>query len=384
MSDKWRTLMVLFAAELLAMGVWFSASAVAPQLAARLALNDGGKAWLTMAVQGGFVAGALASAVLNLADRIAAHRLFAITALLAAGCTAWIPFRADFPAVLALRFLTGFFLAGVYPVGMKIVATWTTADRGLGIGLLVGALTLGSAGPQLLNVAGGGDWRLVLWVAAGFAAAGGMLAAAFVREGPGRMAPRTFRWDYVLEVFRNRDLRLANLGYLGHMWELYAMWSWIAWYLAAPAGATAGRIAFLAIASGALGSVAAGVLADRIGRARVTIYSMAVSGACAAGIGLFYHAGPFWLGLVAVIWGFAIVADSAQFSAVVSERCDPKFSGTALTLQTCLGFLLTMATIRMVPAAERLVGTQWSFAFLALGPAAGIWAMSRLGRESKD
>jgi MFS family permease len=211
-----------------------------------------------------------------------------------------------------------------------------------------------------------------------------LLAGAFVREGPGRVAPRTFRWDYVLEVFRNRDLRLANLGYLGHMWELYAMWSWIALYLANALGPRASVAAFLAIAAGGLGSVAAGVLADRIGRARVTIYSMAVSGACAAGIGFFYHAGPLWLGLIAVIWGFAIVADSAQFSAIISERCDPKFAGTALTLQTCLGFLLTMATIRMVPEAERLVGAQWSFAFLALGPAAGIWAMSRLGRESKD
>lgn len=384
MTAKWRTLTVLFAAELLAMGVWFSASAVAPQLAELLSLSDGGKAWLTMAVQGGFVAGALASALLNLADRWSAHRLFAVTALLAAGCTALIPFWHPLPAVMVLRFLTGFFLAGVYPVGMKIVATWTTADRGLGIGLLVGALTLGSAGPQLLNASGGGDWRLVLWVAAGFAAGGGLLAGAFVREGPGRVAPRTFRWDYVLEVFRNRDLRLANLGYLGHMWELYAMWSWIALYLANALGPRASVAAFLAIAAGGLGSVAAGVLADRIGRARVTIYSMAVSGACAAGIGFFYYAGPLWLGLIAVIWGFAIVADSAQFSAIISERCDPKFAGTALTLQTCLGFLLTMATIRMVPEAERLVGAQWSFAFLALGPAAGIWAMSRLGRESKD
>ena len=376
---KWTNIWLLLAAELLAMGVWFSASAVAPALSAEWSLDDSGRAWLTMSVQAGFVAGALLSALLNLADRIPAHLLFAWSAAAASASTALIAAKAEgLASAVALRFFTGFFLAGVYPVGMKIVATWTTHDRGLGIGLLVGALTLGSAGPHLLNAIGvSSDWRILLYAASAAAALGGLIAALFVRQGPNRAAAPPFRWSYAGAILRERPVLLANLGYLGHMWELYAMWSWIAAY----AGSSA--VAFVAIAAGGPGSLLAGKLADRVGRTSVTIVSMAISGACAALIGFAY--GTQWLVAVAIVWGFAIVADSAQFSACVTELCERQYLGTALTLQTSLGFLLTMFTIRLVPWVQARIGVRWSFAVLAIGPVAGIAAMAALRRlpESK-
>jgi MFS family permease len=375
-TGKWRTISLLLLAELLGMAVWFSASAVAPALSSAWLLDDSGRAWLTMSVQAGFVAGALASALLNLADRVPAHLLFAWSAIAASVATAAIAATAHgLGSAVILRFLTGLFLAGVYPVGMKIVATWTKEDRGLGIGLLVGALTLGSAGPHLLNALGiGTDWRMVLYVSAANAAAGGIIAGLFVRQGPYQSAAPPFRWSYAGAILRDRPVLLANLGYLGHMWELYAMWAWIAAYVQSSA------IAFLAIAAGGPGSLLAGKLADRVGRTTVTIASMAVSGACALAIGFFYHSGEAALAVVAIFWGFAVVADSAQFSACVSELCEREYLGTALTLQTSLGFLLTMLTIRLVPFVEARLGIQWSFSVLALGPAAGIVAMLALRR----
>jgi MFS family permease len=384
---KWTAIWLLLLAESLSMAVWFSASAVAPALAAAWQLDDSGRAWLTMSVQAGFVAGALTSALLNLSDRWPAHVLFAWSAVGASAATAAIAGAAHglAPAVI-LRFTTGFLLAGVYPVGMKIVATWTKEDRGLGIGLLVGALTIGSAGPQLLNALSlSEDWKMVLYAASASAAAGGLIAALFVREGPNRppsnKAAVRFRWSYAGAILRDRPVLLANLGYLGHMWELYAMWAWIAAYMHAAYGGNSSAVAFVAIAAGAPACVLAGKLADRIGRTSVTIASMAISGMCALAIGWFFHSGFAVLSAVAIVWGFAVVADSAQFSACVSELGSPEHLGTALTLQTSLGFLLTIFTIRLVPLVEARIGTQWSFSVLALGPAAGIVAMLALRKN---
>ncbi len=384
---KWPTLLWLALATLLAMATWFSASAVVPALTAAWDLDEAGRAGLTMSVQLGFVVGALGSALLNLADRVPTRRLFAFSALLAAAATALVPIASGLALALPLRFLTGLALVGVYPVGMRIVATWTRTDRGLGIGLLVGAITLGNAMPHLLNAAGGADdWRRVLYAAAALAVLGALIAAVVAREGPYATRIPPFDWRQAGRILRQRELVLVNLGYLGHMWELFAMLTWLPIFLAASFRASghdpawASLTAFVAISMGALSSLAAGILADRLGRTTITIAALAVSGSCALLTGWLFGAQPALLVPLCLLWGLAVSPDSAQFSAAASELSRPEYIGTALTLQTCLGFLLTLVTIRLVPSLEPWAGWGWAFAALALGPVVGIWAMSNLRR----
>jgi MFS family permease len=387
---------LLAVVELLAMALWFSASAVTPALTRDWDLSEGDVAWLTVSVQLGFVAGALTSAALNLSERWSPPRMMAVCALLGALSNFLIVQlnATGFASVIALRFLTGVMLAGVYPTGMKLIATWFVRGRGLAIGVLVGALTVGSASPHLVNAlplenwlshySGTLDaWRVVMIVASACAVTAAMISALLVRTGPHLPAATRLDWSYFLRVWQEPGLRRANFGYLGHMFELYAMWTWtpallLASYEAAKWNETAARMAgFATVAIGGVGCVLAGMMADRVGRSWTTIASLVVSGSCALAAGTFFDQ-PAVLTAVCLLWGFAVVADSAQFSAAISELCDPQFVGTALTIQTCAGFLLTTLTIRAVPTVKETLGWQGALAMLAIGPVFGIYHMARL------
>ena len=386
-------LLLVAGAELLAMAPWFSASAVAPTLTRLWSLSPGATAWLTISVQLGFVAGAIVSAMLVLADRLSARRLITGSAIVAAAATVGVTLAQDGRTAIALRLVTGAALAGVYPPGMKIAAGWFKEGRGLAIGILVGALTLGSASPHLVRWAVSPEaWRIVLLAAAGSAVAGGVLVLRIPNDGPFAAPSPPFSLAAAPRILKDRAVALANLGYLGHMWEVYAMWTWMAAFVAASehtrrgdqanVAGLAGLVTFIVVGSGAFGCWLGGKYGDRWGRSVVTSVAMLISGVCALTVGLVFG-GPLLLLIpVLLVWGVSVVADSAQFSAAVSELAPREYVGTALTLQTSMGFLLTCATIYLLPMVAARIGWRWSMSVLAIGPALGIWAMLTLRRRT--
>jgi len=381
-------LAILAACLVLGMSPWFSATVAAPAMIAEWHLAAATGPWLTMAVQLGFVAGTLVGSVFMLSDRWRAERLAGWSAAVAGIATVLIAERVQgATGAIVLRAITGAALAGVYPPGIKLVAGWWRLHRGLAIGVLVGALTIGSAAPHLMAaIAPNQDWRRVLLIAAAAAFASAALFLLAVREGPYQARSARVTLEGLRRVVGDRGVVLATAGYLGHMWELYAMWSWIALFWTAVAAqralstAVPSTMAFFTVAAGAVGCVVAGLLADRFGRTTITIASMFVSGCCALVVGFAFRAAasPVLLGAITLIWGVSIVADSAQFSACVTELAPHEYVGTAVTVQTCLGFLLTVASIRAVPLWVARWGWGYAFAPLALGPLLGIVAMLKL------
>lgn len=386
-----RVLAVLSLAELCAMAPWFSASAVSGTLTRLWDLSSTGAAWLTVSVQLGFVTGALVSSALALSDLWSARRLFAGSAAAAALATAGVIIAPGAGAAFVLRFLTGAALAGAYPPGMKLAAGWFRAGRGTAIGVMVGALTLGSAFPHLVRwMVPAGAWKLVVAAAALSALAGAVLILLVPDDGPYAAPSPPFSLSAVPRILERPSIRLANLGYLGHMWEVYAMWTWVGAFIVAsetardpvPRGPSlAPLITFAVVGIGAPGCWLGGVLADRWGRVRTTTVAMVVSGLCALFVGMFFGRSLLLLVPLLLVWGVSVVADSAQFSTAISELAPPEYVGTALTLQTSLGFLLTCVTILLLPVLATRIGWHWSMAALAVGPALGVWAMQALGRR---
>jgi MFS family permease len=373
-----RALTLLALALVCSMATWFSASAVVPQLRADWGLSRSAASWLTIAVQLGFVAGALASSFSNVADVVAPKLVIFGGAIGAAAANGLLGLAHGPAAAIPLRFATGFFLAGVYPPALKLMSTWYRRGRGTALGVLVGALTLGSASPHLVNGLGGLGWQSVVEITSAVTVLGGLIALLAVPDGPYPFPRAVVDPRQARLVFANRGVRLSSIGYFGHMWELYAMWAWFFAFASDSLFSSrdaAALTTFAVIGVGALGSYAGGVLGDRFGRAETTAGLMVCSGLCALTIGLLPVAAAVLVGLV---WGFTVVADSAQFSTLVTEHADQAYVATALAMQLAIGFTLTVATIWLIPIARDAIGWRYAFAILAAGPALGVIAMLRL------
>ncbi len=389
-TTKTGSVLILVLAEAAGMIPWFTAAAVLPDMAREAGVPPADLAPLSSSVQAGFVIGALIIALTQLADRVDPRRLFCacgLSAAVANGLLVVMPIGGTVD--IALRLLTGALLAGVYPIGMKIAVGWGTKDRGLLVGMLVGAITAGKSTPYLLAFLGGTDWRLVILGSSAIAAISG-LAVLATSLGPGHATATSFDPRAIMVAWTDRRIRGAYMGYFGHMWELFVVWAWASTAAAVSYAHTLGPIeaeslgkltAFLAIALGAPVCVFAGHFADRIGKAEVTIIALACSGTAALAVAATFG-GPVWITFALfIIWGIAVIPDSAQFSALVADYSPPSLAGSLLTLQTALGFTLTIFTVQGAPVLAEAFGWPTVLAGLAIGPVAGIIAMRPLRRS---
>lgn len=390
-SGRWKQLAVLSVAMVLSMAPWFSTAAVLPQLRESWGLSRVAGSWLTIAVQIGFVVGAIGMALTNLADRMPSRRLILIGASVAAVANVMPAVLDAYGPTLVARLVTGAALAAVYPPAMKAMSTWFRVERGLALGAMVGALTVGSALPHLVNGIGGVGWRPVLVITSIATFLGGVVADRLASDGPYSYPVAPFEPRAVRDAFANRTVRLATLGYFGHMWELYAMWAWFGAFFVDVLVANGDSdpihhgslVTAAVIGAGAIGSLWAGRVSDRWSREVAAGVPMLVSGSIAVGIGFLHDSSPILVAILGLVWGVSAVADSAQFSTIVTEASDQRFVGTSLTVQLASGFILTVATIFFVPVIRDAWGWGAAFAFLAPGPIVGAWAMKVLDNDRK-
>ena len=348
-------------------------------------------AWFTNGVQAGFVVGALSLSLLSLIDLYKSSTIMAISACIAGIANAILILEPGIALSLFSRFITGMALAGIYPTVIKFIATWFKKGRGFAMGIMLSSLTLGSALPHLVRVVGVQfDWKLVILTSSIACLTAAGLFAFVLQDGPHKFSKTKADLNQFGRILKDRPLMLVNIGYFGHMWELYAMWGWFFVYAIAAKRTglgleNAALLTFLVIAAGAAGCVLGGWLADRVGRCYATACLMVISGTCALTIGLFFD-GPPWLFItIAMIWGLTAVADSAQFSAAVTELSDKSTVGSALALQMGVGFAITIFVIWLLPViAEHQGSWRWSFLILVPGPFLGALSMLLLRREARS
>jgi MFS family permease len=396
-TARWRQLALISIGILCAMSPSFASSSVAPLLRQQWGMDPIGVSWLLIAMLAGFSISAIGLGLIGAPDVIPGPRLFALGALGAGIANLGFAFLAtDLATALPFRFLTGVAVAAAYPVAMKLTAGWFRRERGFAIGVMAGALTLGTASPLLFRAVGaaaGVDWHAVIATASVACFVGAAVAWFGVRTGPFDAASPRFSLRIAARAWSEPAVRLANIGYLGHMWELFAMWTWVPLYVVASftvSGVTdpaaASLAAFIVVGVGVVGCVIAGAIADRVGRTATTIAAMAVSGTCAVLVGLAFGAPAPLVILLGIVWGITVIADSAQFSAAVSELAPSGTAGSALSLQTAIGFVFTAITILLIGVIDPTDGAGWRVAFglLALGPVAGIIAMWRLRQRPES
>ncbi|MDE0591751.1 MAG: MFS transporter [Dehalococcoidia bacterium] len=385
--SKLRALILVSLATFFSLSVWFSTNAISGALEIEKSIDESSMAILTIAVQLGFVFGTLLIAITNLSDLINTRTLFAYAAVLAALVNLLvIPFDST-PALIAARFATGAFLGGVYPPAMKVISGWYTKGRGFALGTMVGALTIGSGSPHLLRSVFSENWQAVIIGSSILAITGGLILKFLVKDGPHEVKGAKFNPKYLIGAISQRGPRLALTGYLGHQWELYAMWAWIGSFMLYIIGDKsligesldlASALTFLVFAVGAIASSYAGIWSEKIGRTAVTSIAMVISGGVAAFIGFLPPEMTVLIVILTMIWGASVIADSAQFSTAMTELSDPAYRGTMLTFQTGIGFALTAVSIWLLPIVKDSSGWGWAFAMLALGPVVGTAAMLRL------
>jgi MFS family permease len=386
-----RILPVIIVSQFAGTSLWFAGNAILGDLEQHWGAGAGALGYVTSAVQLGFIAGTLAFAFFAIADRYSPRNVFFVCSLAGAASNLGLYVTAThFGGVLALRFATGFFLAGIYPVGMKIAAGWYRSGLGSAIGFLVGALVLGTAFPHLLKGAGHTmPWEAVTLIVSVTAVAGGVLMWMCVPDGPyltqaARFNPRAFAAIFARPLFR-----ASAFGYFGHMWELYAFWAFVPYVLSAHASAAGASLdvafwSFCVIAVGAIGCAGGGLTSLRVGSASVAFAQLSTSGLCCVLSPLFFAAPtPVFLAFL-VVWGVAVVGDSPQFSALNARNAPPELVGSALTIANCIGFSITIFSIQLLDHLAERVGGAYLYVPLAIGPALGLVALMPLMRSSRE